>query len=154
MAWRLFQGAQKLDQCLDFRLRQSHIQHLGALFDRGGICQPLGQVFRCIVQHPGDFGTAAETRQIGADLADCRRNARNDVASGATLEDVAASVNSHTGETGVEASVEDGRVVLRSESFGSDTFVSVEIVDDGGVTGTTTGVYTFVEGDAAQIDLA
>jgi flagellin len=76
------------------------------------------------------------------------------VTSGATLEDVAAAVNAHSSEVGVEASVEDGRVVLRGDSYGSESFVSVEILDDGGAAGGTTGVYTFVEGDPAQVDVA
>ncbi len=76
------------------------------------------------------------------------------VASGATLEDVAAAVNANVSETGVEASVEDGRVVVGGDAYGSESFVSVEIVDDGGASGGSTGVYTFVEGDPSQIDLA
>lgn len=76
------------------------------------------------------------------------------VSSGTTLDEVSAAINAHTAETGVEAAVEDGRVVLRSGAYGGDETVTVEIVDDGGVTGATSGIYTFVEGDTAQIDPA
>ena len=106
-----------------------------------------------------DFsGTTVELAQPGETLVFRVRGGAGEVelnvSSGTTLEEVTATINAHTGETGVEATVEDGRVVLRSEAHGGDETVTVEIVDDGQVTGATTGIYTFVEGDPAQIDPA
>ncbi|MCH9057966.1 MAG: flagellin, partial [Planctomycetes bacterium] len=92
-----------------------------------------------------DFsGTTVELAQPGETLVFRVRGGAGEVelnvSSGTTLEEVTATINAHTGETGVEATVEDGRVVLRSGAYGGDETVTVEIVDDGQVTGATTGI--------------
>ncbi len=66
--------------------------------------------------------------------------------SGTSLDTVVASINSFTEVTGVTASVSAGTGIrLESRDFGSSKFVSVKIIDDGGLdtTGTTNeGIYT------------
>ncbi|MEQ8850868.1 MAG: flagellin [Phycisphaerales bacterium] len=54
-------------------------------------------------------------------------------ASGATLADVAAAVNSFTDVTGVEATVSGTGIRLDSTGYGSDEFVSLRVVDDGNI---------------------
>ena len=65
--------------------------------------------------------------------------------SGTTLSDVAATINSFTDETGVEATASGNDIKLVSSEFGSDQFVSVTVINDGGVTGT--GLDTFATND-------
>jgi len=74
-------------------------------------------------------------------------------ASGTTLADVAAAINSYTDITGVQANV-SGTTGLRLESdaLGSDQFVSVKIVDDGGIgTASNIGIYNFQTADADAV---
>ena len=65
-------------------------------------------------------------------------------ASGTTLTNIAASINTFTSVTGVSATVSGTGVVLKSQGFGSTEFVSVKITSDGGQTG---GVYLLEDGD-------
>ncbi len=65
-------------------------------------------------------------------------------ASGTSLTAIADAVNSFTDVTGVEAEVSSTGIRLESDEVGSDEFVSLKVVDDGGVTGTgTIGVTEF-----------
>jgi flagellin len=60
--------------------------------------------------------------------------------SGTTLVNVAASINTFKAATGVSAAVSGNTgLVLKSDSFGSDQFVSVNIVDDGGINHAASG---------------
>jgi len=56
-------------------------------------------------------------------------------ASGTTLANVAASINTFTAVTGVSAGVSANVLLLRSDKFGSDQFVSAKVVNDGGQVG-------------------
>jgi len=60
--------------------------------------------------------------------------------SGTTLVNVAASINTFKAATGVSAAVSGSTgLVLKSDSFGSDQFVSVKIISDGGINHATSG---------------
>ncbi|MCA9279692.1 MAG: flagellin [Phycisphaeraceae bacterium] len=61
--------------------------------------------------------------------------------SGTSLADVAAAVNTFTDVTGVKATVSGTGIKLVSEEYGSNEFVSVKVVDDGGI-GSTGGIFT------------
>ena len=73
-------------------------------------------------------------------------------ASGTALSDMAAQINSFSDVTGVKATVSGtGGLRLESSDYGSDQFVSVKIVDDGGIDGAD-GVYQLDSGDAGAYD--
>ena len=55
-------------------------------------------------------------------------------ASGTVIDDMMYAINSFRDQTGVEAMISGTAITLQSKSFGSDEFVSVEILDDGGST--------------------
>ncbi len=57
-------------------------------------------------------------------------------ASGSTLADIASQINTFSDVTGVIASASANNVFLKSEEFGSNGFVSVDVSDDGGQAGT------------------
>ncbi len=69
--------------------------------------------------------------------------------SGATLSDIATAINSFTDVTGVEAAVSGTTGIrLASDAFGSDQFVGVKVVDDGGIgAASNTGLYNFESQD-------
>ncbi len=61
--------------------------------------------------------------------------------SGTALSDIAASINSFKDVTGVQAKVSSTGIKLYSSDFGSANFVSVKVVDDGGVDTGQLGIY-------------
>lgn len=69
--------------------------------------------------------------------------------SGTSLADVAAAINTFTDVTGVKASVSGTGVRLVSDEYGSKQFVSVKVIDDGGI-GTTPGIYTMSTTNTGQ----
>jgi flagellin len=76
--------------------------------------------------------------------------------SGTTLSSIAASVNTFKDVTGVEASVSGNGLKLFSTEFGSSEFVSVKVIDDGGLAASGTGIYkmedqNFADAKAAAI---
>lgn len=74
-------------------------------------------------------------------------------ASGATMDDIAAAINAQSGSTGVSALASGTTVVLKSSGYGSDSFVSVEVLDDGGlIAGAGAGVYQTIAGSGGAID--
>jgi flagellin len=65
--------------------------------------------------------------------------------SGTTLADIASTINSFTDVTGVTATASGNDIKLVSTEFGSEQFVSLKVIDDGGVTGA--GVDNFAAND-------
>ncbi len=55
--------------------------------------------------------------------------------SGTTLSDIASTINSFTDVTGVVATASGNDIKLVSSEFGSDQFVSLKVIDDGGAAG-------------------
>jgi len=62
-------------------------------------------------------------------------------ASGTSLANVISQINTFKDVTGVQASTSGTGVKLYSTDFGSSKFVSVKVVDDGGISSTGLGVY-------------
>ncbi len=62
--------------------------------------------------------------------------------SGTTLAKMRDAINTFSDVTGVEAVVSGNGIKLRSADFGSTEFVSLKVVDDGGVATASSGIYT------------
>ena len=94
-------------------------------------------------QHAGLFVSAASTLDFGGDsdarlvleIAGALGTREFSFASGTTMSDVAKSINGFKTVTGVSAVASGQGLVLKSTGFGSDQFVSVDVIDDGGITG-------------------
>jgi flagellin len=69
-------------------------------------------------------------------------------ASGTALADVATSITNFKQVTGVSATVSGNGIVLKSTEFGSNEFVSFDIIDDGGQTGSVHVLSTIDENTA------
>jgi flagellin len=65
--------------------------------------------------------------------------------SGTTLATIASTINSFSDVTGVVATASGNDIKLVSSEFGSDQFVSLKVIDDGGATGA--GVDNLAAGD-------
>jgi flagellin len=72
--------------------------------------------------------------------------------SGQTLAAMAAAINTFTDVTGVQATVSSTGIVLASTDFGSNEFVTVKIVDDGGMATGSSGIYSLETDDFARAD--
>lgn len=72
--------------------------------------------------------------------------------SGTTLSDVAASINTFTDVTGVEATVSGNGISIQSEEYGSREFVSVKTGGDATFSNANAGVYTADANDTATAD--
>lgn len=68
--------------------------------------------------------------------------------SGNSLANIAAAINTFKDVTGVEAKTSGTGIKLYSTEFGSAEFVSVKVVDDGGLSTTNLGVYNLQSGNA------
>lgn len=87
-----------------------------------------------------DIGGPLDTRQLS-------------FASGTALSDMEAQINSFTDVTGVHAALSgDSTLRLESTGVGSDQFVSVKVVDDGGISGSG-GIYAFDPQNTNAADL-
>ena len=56
-------------------------------------------------------------------------------ASGTTLSSIATQINTFSEVTGVSATASGAGLILKSTEFGSDEFVSIDVVSDGGLAG-------------------
>ncbi len=72
--------------------------------------------------------------------------------SGQTLASIVDAVNTFSDVTGVTAVASGTGVTLQSSAFGSNEYVSVTVVQTGGVTGTAIGIYDFESDDAATVN--
>ncbi|MEM1166942.1 MAG: flagellin [Planctomycetota bacterium] len=69
--------------------------------------------------------------------------------SGATLTDIVATINTFTDVTGVVAtSTAASTFRVDSTNFGSDEFVSIKVVSEGGISNGNSGIYSLSNGDA------
>lgn len=64
-----------------------------------------------------------------------------------TVDDIVAAINTFTEVTGVEATASGTGLLLNSQDFGSDSFVSVKVVDDASIQGTGVGIYQLTADD-------
>ncbi len=74
-------------------------------------------------------------------------------ASGQSLNNIAYAINTKSDETGVLAEVSGTGIVLRSADYGSDDFVSVQLIDNGDINGEPEiGIYNLASDDANAAD--
>jgi flagellin len=98
-----------------------------------------------------DLGTGSQfVIEIGGSLG----NRELQFASGNSLTEIAAAIDSFTDITGVDAVVSGTGIVLRSSEFGSDEYVTVKVVDDGTISHTDgdEGVYNLTSTDFGTAD--
>lgn len=107
------------------------------------------------------FGAASGINLASADdrfvieVAGAKGSRELSFASGTSTASIVAAINSFTDVTGVKASTSgaDGGVRLETTGYGKDQFVSVKVIDDGGITGGN-GIYQLDSGDADAYDSA
>ncbi|HVZ93170.1 MAG TPA: flagellin [Phycisphaerales bacterium] len=94
---------------------------------------------------------ATQNSQFVIEIAGAKGSRELSFASGTTLNSIIAAINSFTDVTGVAATISGSTAIrLESDKFGSDQFVSVRVVNDGGVGGN--GIYRFEASNTALAD--
>ncbi|RMH29461.1 MAG: flagellin [Planctomycetota bacterium] len=147
-----FQGTKLLNGNLDYQVGSvassvTDYQVRGAKFD--GASQSVSAIVTQSAQQAGlfmsfgatsiDLGTGSQfIIEIGGSLG----TRELQFSSGTTLAQIATAINSVNDVTGVTATVSSTGIILSSDDFGSSEFVSVKVVDDGGITGGS-GILTF-----------
>lgn len=81
---------------------------------------------------PGPYDGPSEQFQLR--IAGSQGSQVLSFASGTSIADMMNAINSFREQTGVEVKLSGSALTMQSKSFGSDEFVSVEILDDGGIT--------------------
>lgn len=165
-----FQGSKLLNGNLDYQVGSvaasvTDYQVRGAKFD--GASQQVNAIITQSAQQAGlylsfgattlDLGTGSQfVIEVGGALG----NRELQFASGTSLSNIAAAINAVNDVTGVTATVlNSGSYVgikLTSDEFGSDEYVSVKIVDDGGIAYTSgnQGIMSFTGTDFSLPDAA
>ena len=83
------------------------------------------------------------TNRLVLEIAGSKGTREFSFASGTTMNAIAASVNIFTDTTGVSAATSGTGVILKSDAFGSDQFVSVDVISHGNINTqmATAGIY-------------
>ncbi|MBL0927923.1 MAG: flagellin [Phycisphaerales bacterium] len=94
-------------------------------------------------------------RSFIVEVAGSRGSRELSFSSGTTLADIRAAINSFRAVTGVQATVSGTAVRLASDDYGSDQFVSLRVIDDGGIgSAGGIGIYSFQAQNAAAANAA
>ncbi|MBN8644810.1 MAG: flagellin [Planctomycetes bacterium] len=96
---------------------------------------------------------SSATARFVVEVAGAKGSRELSFASGTTLANVAAAINSYTDITGVKARVSGTTGVrLFSDEYGSDQFVSVKVNSAGGIDTGNLGIYNLNTGDADAVN--
>ena len=105
----------------------------------------------------GVIDLSAQSNRLTLEIAGTEGSREFSFASGTTLADAATQINTFKSVTGVSAAVSGTGLSIKSTEFGSSEFVSVKVVDDGGINGVGgagaggAGVLTLSAADENQI---
>ncbi|MFM9996829.1 MAG: flagellin hook IN motif-containing protein [Phycisphaerales bacterium] len=81
-----------------------------------------------------------------------RGSAELTFSSGTTLAAIAAALNTMTGQTGVSGVASGTGIRFETDGYGSDQFVSVNVVSGGGLTGSNVGLYELTSDNFVRAD--
>ena len=146
-----FQGTRLLNGTFDFTITSQATEvadfQINAAKLEHDATRPIQVVVTQSAQHAGLYLSAtgpalnlssADARFV-VEIAGSRGSREFSFASGTALSAIVAGVNTFTSVTGVSATLSgeggtpQSAIVLKSDEFGSNHFVSVKVVDDGGI---------------------
>ncbi|HEX7009199.1 MAG TPA: flagellin [Phycisphaeraceae bacterium] len=142
-----FQGTKLLNGTFDFTISGQTSQVLDFQINGAKLAHGENRDVQVLVtqsaQHAGLFlsvgGTSldlsAADNRLTLEVAGAKGSRQFSFASGTATSDIASQINTFKSITGVSAVVSGNGLVLKSTDFGSDQFVSVDIIDTGGQDG-------------------
>jgi len=117
----------------------------GMVMEFGGATIDLGEASGPGTDAPNDF--------LVIEIAGTQGARQLSFSSGTAITSIRDTINSFTDVTGVRAVVSGTAVRLESSDFGSEEFVSLKVIDDGGIdTGGTIGVYDLAAMNTQEAD--
>ncbi len=146
-----FQGTKLLNGSFDYRAQNvasevTDFKVNGAKFESASL--DVDVLVDQSAQQAGFFLSTGATLDLNGSGDDFRievagRLGSREFSFGSTtaVADIAGAVNEFSDVTGVTATVSGGGIVLASEGFGSDEFVSVRVLDDADIQGTGIGIF-------------
>jgi flagellin len=159
-----FQGIKLLDGNFDyatssvasqvdtFKVNGAKLEFNGSL-DVEVVVTQSAQVGGFLLSFGGSADLASSDDQFVIEIAGALGSRELSFASGTTTSEIVETINTFTDVTGVTASVTgaDNAIRLESTERAADQFVSVKVVDDGGIT-SGNGLYQLDAGDADAYD--
>ncbi len=162
-----FQGVKLLNGNFDYKVSSltsgvSDLRINGAKFT--GASQAVNVLVTASAQQAGLYlsmgGTALDlggaTSAFTIEISGALGSRELTFTSGTTMTSIAAAINTFSDITGVEATVvasgSANGIKLNSENFGSSEFVSVKVIDDGGVSTTNLGLYNMSSTNFAALN--
>jgi flagellin len=141
-----FQGTKLLNGTYDFNVENQATTVGDIKVNAAKIAQGDTRDVQVIVtqsaQNAGLFLSTGATLDLSAadatltfDLAGTIGSRQFSFASGTSVADIASTINTFTDITGLSAAASGAGVVIKSTDLGSSEFVSVEVKDDAGITG-------------------
>jgi flagellin len=158
-----FQGVKLLNGNYDYRTSGrvdgvSDVQINGAKFEGASldvdilVTQSAQQAGLYLSAGATTIDLASDTEEFRFDVTGSLGSRELTFGEGTSLDDIAAAINTFKDVTGVEATVSGTGIKLSSTEFGKDEFVSVAVLDDGGITGTDIGIYDLEATDFAAAE--
>jgi flagellin len=150
-----FQGAKLLNGTFDFTITDQAGEvadfQINAAKLESGDTRTVQVVVTGSAQHAGLYLSAGgsslnlsgSTDRLVLEVAGAKGSREFSFASGTTLSAMVDAINTFTSVTGVVATASGTGVVLKSDEFGSDQFVSVDVIEHGGIntSASTAGIY-------------
>ncbi len=146
-----FQGTKLLNGSFDFNVTGQHANvnefNINAAKLGFGETRTVQVSVTGSAQHAGVFLSAganninlsAVANRLVLEIAGAEGSREFSFSSGTTLTEAATQINTFKSITGVSASTSGTGLVLKSTEFGSQQFVSVKVVSDGGINDATSG---------------
>lgn len=146
-----FQGVKLLNGTFDFNITSQHANvdefAINAAKLEFGDTRTVQVSVTGSAQHAGLFLSAggssinlsAAGNRLIFELAGAEGSREFTFASGTSLSDAATQINTFKSITGVSATASGNGIVLKSIEFGSEKFVSVKVVSDGGINDVASG---------------
>jgi flagellin len=141
-----FQGTKLLNGTYDFNIESQATTVSDIKVNAAKIAQGDERDVKVIVtqsaQNAGLFLSTGASLDLSAadatltfDLAGSAGSRQFSFASGTSIADIADTINTFTDITGLSATASGAGVVIKSTELGSDEFVSINVKDDAGITG-------------------
>ena len=161
-----FAGTKLLNGTFDFQISAGSMDYrILDLRINGAKLGPTSTAVNVIVtqsaQHAGLFLSVGGTldlnnnasNRLSLEIAGSKGSRQLSFASGATTTDIRDSINSFKDVTGLSAATNGTGVLVKSESFGSSEFITVNVVSNGELNNRvmTAGIYLLSSSDENQI---
>ncbi|MDZ4686315.1 MAG: flagellin [Planctomycetaceae bacterium] len=124
----------------------------GGTIDVNAIVTTSAQRAGLVLSTGGALDLAGSSSSFTIEITGSLGSRELSFASGTTDAAIAAAINTFTDVTGVEASSPSSGIILSSSEFGSNSFVTVRVVNDAGISGTGVGIYNLTADDYGTPD--